>query len=113
MNEELKALLKMVFDGVKVVEDAVAKKDFVTDLLPKLYSVAADIPAVVTSWGDLNAEVVGLQSASADADLLAYVMGQVAGVSSDAHAQSIISASLDLAASIAQKSAALAAAIKG
>ena len=112
MNTELKAMLQALFDLVKLIEDAVAKKSIV-DLFPGLYKLGADIPAIIANWNDLMPEIQKLTGADADADLVAFVISQVAGVSSDAHATAIVNASLDLALSLGIKSAALIKAIKG
>jgi hypothetical protein len=112
MNTELKAMIQTVFDIVSVVKGAIAKENFVTALLPALYKIAADIPAVVSNWSDLQAEVSALSGASADADLVAFVVSQVAGVTSNAQAQSVISAALDLIVCVGQKAIALEQAIK-
>lgn len=94
MNSELKALIKASIDLTAVVKSAVAKEDFVTKILPKIYAVISDVPAVAAGIGDLKSELESLKNAEASADLLAYVLANVAGVTTDAHAQKIISASL-------------------
>jgi len=112
MNTELKSLLQSVFDLVAIVEGLAAKKG-IQDLFPGIFKVVTDVPAVIANWSDLLPELQKLSDVSADADLLAFVVSQVAGVTSDAHAQKIVSAALDLAIAVGQKGYALDLAIKG
>lgn len=114
MNAELKAMIQLVLDLVVVVEDAVAKKDFVSDLLPKIYKVMTDVPAVAAHFNDLMPEVNALlNNTGNDADLISFILSQLSGVTSDAHAQKIISASVDMALCLGQKAVVLQQAIKG
>lgn len=112
MNVELKALLQAVFDLVKLIEDAVAKKSF-PELFPGLYKLASDIPAIIANWNDLLPELQKLDGVEADMDLIAFVSSQLANVTQDQHAKNIVAASLDLLMTVGQKAYALQKAIKG
>lgn len=113
MNAELKALIKTAIDLYGTGAAVIAKQDFVTAILPKLYSVASDIPGVVSSMGDLSAEIAALKGADAETDLVSYVISSVAGVTSDAHAQKVIQAALVMVEHVVQDALALKAAISG
>lgn len=112
MNAELKALLKLAVDAVSASKDAIAKANFVTVLLPALYQMAADIPGVAANWADLKNEIAALKTQPAEADLLAYVVASVAGVTSNAHAQAVVSAALVMVEHLVQDGLALDQAIK-
>lgn len=109
MNSLLKAFLKEVFDLVAVGKDIVGKQ--YTSLFGALVQAGEDVPAIVANYADLKPELQALlANPSADADLLAYVAGLVAGDS--AKAQAIISASCSLILNAAESGYALFEALK-
>lgn len=113
MNLELKALFQLALDGFTAGKAAIAKSNFVTVVLPDLYKLAADIPAVAASWSDLKAEIDALAGSQQEADLVAYVIANVPNVTTNAHAALIVDAVLDLVTAVVQKGVALELAIQG
>lgn len=113
MNTELKAILQLAFDLFAVGKDAVEKANFVTVLLPVLYKIAADIPAVVSGASDLLPELKVLPGSAQEADLISFIQSQVvsAGVT-DAKAQAILQAALKIVSDNVQDINALVVAIK-
>ncbi len=112
MNDELKKLIKLSVDAVVAAKAVLSKEDFVLAIVPKLYAIASDIPGVAAGFGDLSAEIEALKTQPAEADLIAYVVASVAGVTSDEHASKILSSILILVGHVVQDAIALEAAIK-
>lgn len=114
MNTELKALIGSAFDVIGAVKDAVAKADFVTKILPDLYKVfVSDLPNVISNWSDLKKEIDALSGSDAEADLIAYICAEFAGIDSDEKAKNILNAVLKLLVDVAQDALLLEKAIKG
>lgn len=112
MNEELKPILKVLFDGEKAVQDGVQGKGSAV-VMADVLALVTDIPALLQHISDIQAELLALNQSANVSDLLAFILAEFAGVSTDAHAQAILSASLNLIAHVIADSVALAAAIKG
>lgn len=112
MNAELKAMLRTLFDLVKVIEHAVAKDDFVSVLLPDLYRLASDVPGIVSNWNDLLPELKALSGKEEDADLLAFVLAQLSSVTSNEKAVKVLSSALKLALCVGENTADLVKALK-
>lgn len=106
MNSELKSLIQLAVDGLKVGQDVIQKKDFVLGIVPDLYKAASDIPAVAANWGQLEAEIKALAGSTQEADLIAYIISKFDGAD-NAKAQKILSASLNLVMNLVQNSIAL------
>lgn len=113
MNVELKALVSLALDGFKAAQLSAQKANFVLAILPALYHVASDVPAVVSNWGDLKAEIEALPGSAQEADLLAFVSGKFATIAPGSHPQAILNAVLKLVTDLANDALALESAIKG
>lgn len=96
MNLELKAILDLIFDAVIAGEHAIQKKSF-AEMLPDIYKIVADVPAVVVNHASFMAEIKALPGSEQEKDLIAYVVQKFALVDNDAKAQKILSASLMIA----------------
>lgn len=112
MNIELKAMLTVVFKLFSLGKDLVAKAGIVQDMTD-LESLGLSIPAVISGFSDAQSEVLALDQPANLADILAFISVSFAGIDSDAKAQAILSAALNLASGIALNGYQLAEAIKG
>lgn len=110
MNSELKAILDLGFDAYSAGESAFQKQDFVSAIIPKLYKVASDIPAVAANYSLLQGQIDSLKNAAEEADMAAYMAAKFSHAS--AKQQAILSAMLKLIIDIVQDSIALDAAFK-
>lgn len=107
MNTELKALVKTAID-VYALAKGIASKQSLPVLFPAFYTLATDAMSDISGIATLKQELSNLTiDASADADLLAYVTANVAGITSDVHAQKVIAAVCDLIVVTAPKVIAL------
>lgn len=84
MNQSLKAILDELLDLEKVAVDVVGKKDFSAVTVMDLMTAGKDIPAVVSNFSDLKAEIAALTNTANQADLEAYVISKIGGVSTKA-----------------------------
>jgi hypothetical protein len=112
MNTELKSVLAVIFALGKLGKDVIEKAPL-TQEVADLEAAAIAIPAVISNAPSLQSEIQALSQPANEADIIAFIISQFAGVSSDAHAQAILAASLKLIADVAVGGIALAAAIKG
>lgn len=95
MNTGLKALIKAAVDLFAAGKAAVEQENFVTSIMPKLYAVAMDVPAIAQNWSTMDDELKALLASSeADADLVAYVLSSFAGVTTDEKAKKVLGAVL-------------------
>lgn len=113
MNTELKASLSVIFALVGIIESAIAKSDFTTVILPKIYSLAVLLPPATQNIADFSNEITALSGAAQEADLLAFIISQFDNVTTDTHAKSILAAAVKLTGDLIPDSIALATAIKG
>jgi DNA uptake protein ComE-like DNA-binding protein len=110
MNQFLKAVIKEAFDAEALVVDVVAKAW--TKLLQDAVTSGMDAVSLAGTVSSAKAELEALLAdPSADADLLAYVVGLSAGLG-DAKAQAIVAASAKLALDVVVDCEALVAAVK-
>lgn len=93
MNVELKALLALVFDGIALGEQALAKVSLFTLLASAGQMLIGDLPPVIANWSDLMNEIKALSGSKQEQDLVAYIESRFAGVGND-KAQKILAASL-------------------
>ena len=113
MNVELKAILTILFAFGKLAKDVVEKAG-ITQNIADLEVIAVGIPAAVSNFSDLQAEISALESnPAAMTDILAFIGSQFTGISGDAHAQAILSAACKLIADIGVDGTELVKAIKG
>lgn len=109
MNVLLKAMLKEVCDLVAVGKAASGKQW--GQVFGTLIAAGEDVPAIVANWVDLKPELEALLvNPAADADLLAYAAGLVAG--EEEKAKKVIVASVDLILTGSQKVGALLSALQ-
>jgi hypothetical protein len=111
MNVELKAMLTVLFKMFALGEDLITKQGVIQDMTD-VTAIALAVPAVITNWNDVSAEVKLLDQPANLADILAFIAAGFVGIDSDAKAQAILNASLKLASDLAIDGVALAAAIK-
>lgn len=111
MNQGLKACLSVGFATIKLVLDSVAKKGTATALID-LEQVIADLPQMISGISDLKTEVLALNQAANEEDLLAAVFAGVTTLGGSAKASAIVQASVQLASGLGFNSYALYQAIK-
>lgn len=69
---EIKALLDVVFSGIRTVEDAISKSYF--SIVGDAIKLLDEIPGVVDNLGDIQAELVAISMNTVlQANLVAYV----------------------------------------
>lgn len=95
MNAELKAMMVIVFSVVKFIEDLIAKDGIIQEI-SDLEPVMLGVPAVITNWKDLGAEVKALTNAQNEQDLAAFIAAQFGTVSSNPHIGAVVNAALKL-----------------
>lgn len=111
MNEGLKACVAVGFATLKLVIDVVEKKG-TTAAIADLEKIASDVPAVVSNFSDLKAEVLALTSAANEEDLLASILAGVATVSGSTKIAAIVQAAVQLGSGVALNGYALYQAVK-
>lgn len=112
MNIELKAILSVVFDVMKCGKDLIEKKG-ISEMIGDLEKLGFAIPQVVSNWSSLQEEISALPGSAQEADLIAFVIASFAEIDSDAHAQKILNAALQMASHFSVDAIALVSAIQG
>lgn len=94
MNAGLKVIIETALDLVGASVSVVKKEDFAAVIMPKLFDAFKDVPALVAEVPGILEEIEALKAPEAQADLIAYVIAEVAGVTSSEQAKAVISAVL-------------------
>lgn len=111
MNEGLKACVAVGFATIKLVIDIVEKKG-TADAIADLEKIAADAPAVISNFSDIQTEFLALTNAANEEDLLAAVLAGVATVSGSTKTSAIVQAAVQLGSGIVLNGYALYQAVK-
>ena len=111
MNTELKALITLIFDGLKVGQDVLLKKNFVS-LLPDMFDLAKDAPSALNNVSSLLTEIKALAGTAQEADLIAFIETKFSVTTGSPKAVAILHAVLKLVQNGAQDILALQSAIK-
>ncbi len=94
MNQLLKALLDVAFDGLKLTEDSIAKNYF--SIFGDMTGLIGDVPSVIANFSDLSNELKSLAGSDQEADLVEYVKEKFKLSGSSAKAQIILAAGLKM-----------------
>lgn len=111
--KELKAIVRTAVDLFSLGKSIVGKQDFVTGILPGIYEIAKDVPDLVSNMGGIGAELEALKTLEGDTELVAYILAECAGVTSDEKAKAVLSAVLTAVGHVVQDVFAIKAAIEG
>lgn len=85
MNTELRALISLIFDSEKLIQDGISKNYF--SLVTDAMALIGDVPYALMTWNDLLPELKALNTPANEQDLLSFIGQKLAAIPQLAGAQ--------------------------